>query len=161
MLWATSTQLYSPKLYNHIYNVMWPFFLPIILHQGEHPCSWIIKCEMMELSLSRSNGSDSCRIWNASFRCLTSPLKKRLRKQLCVKISRQLGIGTHRRYHGSLGRLTYSCTNESWKECKCVCQCTRTGTELHRNPARVTVCLLLLSESLRPEGIHCMPTASR
>lgn len=79
-------------------------------------------------------------------RYLMPPPNKWLRKELHIKISRQLGIDTHHRYHNSLGGLTHTCTNESWKKSKCVCQGIRAG-----DTARVTVHIPLQSGSPCPE----------
>lgn len=62
--------------------------------------------------------------------CFMSP-PKWLRKQLSIKIRRQLGISTHHRYHGRINSQSY--------EWECVCQFTRIGMYLQRDPARVTL----------------------
>lgn len=133
-LWVTSTQQYSVQLTTVFLTQCGlspcpSFYIMVNTHHGQYGVklwSWASQ-EAMEV------------MWNVGFRnthfrVLMLPVNKWLRKQLHIKISRQLGISTYHRYHSSLGGLTHSCTNESWKKWKHVRHCTRAG-----DTARVTL----------------------
>lgn len=72
---------------------MWTFFLPITLHYNEYP-SRPTKCEMIELNLLRSKGSDSWKIWNASSR---APQVNSLLEWLCT-LTTSVRVPTSRRH---------------------------------------------------------------